>query len=128
MAKQLSDAGFSQAQIGTQAGFRVLSEPLPRQVAQTLSTTLAARGFHTTAEPTSTGDTVQLVFGTFTSQRDADALADRIAAAGYDAWIREATVYLLRLGSVPQASVNTVTQIVKAGAPDTPVAADPSSP
>jgi hypothetical protein len=37
-------------------------------------------------------------------------------------------VYLLRLGSVPQASVNTVTQIVKAGAPDTPVAADPSSP
>jgi cell division septation protein DedD len=126
IAKQLSDAGFPQTQVGAQQAFRVLSEPLPRQVAQTLSVTLAARGFHTIAEPL-TGDAVQLVFGTFTAQKDADALAGRITAAGYDAWVRETTVYMLRVGPYPQASVNAIAQIVKGGAPDAPVAADPSS-
>jgi cell division protein FtsN len=62
-----------------------------------------------------------------TTQKEADALAARIAAAGYDAWIREGTVYTLRVGPYPQASVTTITQIIKTGAPEAPVAADPVS-
>jgi cell division protein FtsN len=124
IAKQLSAEGFSQAQVSAQNGYRVVSEPLPRQVAADLGSTLAARGFHSYVEALA-GDSVHLVFGIFGSQKDAEALSVRITAAGYDAWIREAQVYTVRLGPVPQTSVTTITQVVKAGSPDTAVAADP---
>ena len=126
IAKQLSAGGFPQAQVSAQTGYRVVSEPLPRQVAEKLAATLAARGLHTSTE-TLTGDTIQLVFGVFASQKDAATLSGRIAAAGYDAWIREGPVYTLRLGPYPQASLNAITGIVRAGAPEATVATDPIS-
>src|SRR5262249_38236439 len=97
VARQLVAGGFSQTKVTTQTGFRVVSEPLPRSAAESLSANLAGRGFHSQVEPL-TGDTVQLLFGSFTSERDAETFSRRIAAAGYDAWVREATVYTLQLG------------------------------
>jgi cell division septation protein DedD len=126
VSKQLSAGGFAQPQITAQTGYRVVSEPLPRKVAEDLVATLASRGLRSYAEPL-TGDSVQLLFGIFASQRDAEALSNRIAAAGYDTWIREGPVYTLRLGPYPQASVNAITGIVKAGAPEATVATDPVS-
>ena len=123
IAKHLSSAGFPQAQVSTQTGYRVLSEPLPRQVAEKLAPTLAARGFRTSTEAL-TGDTVRLVFGDLASQKEAETLSGRIAAAGYDVWIREAPVYVVHLGPYPQTTVTTITDIVRASAPDTTVAAD----
>ena len=126
VAKQLSAEGFGQPQIIPQTGYRVVSEPLPRKVADDLVATLAGRGLRSYPEPL-TGDSVQLLFGIFASQKDADALSSRVAAAGYDVWIREGPVYILRLGPYPQGSVNAITGIVKAGAPEAAVAADPVS-
>ena len=114
----------SDIKVNSQAGFRVVSEPLPRSVAEGLVTTLAGRGIHTYIEPLG-GDSVHLVFGSFASQKDADALAQRISAQGYDAWVREGTVYTLQIGPYPQSSVKTITGIVKSGAPDAGVTADP---
>ena len=124
IAQRLLAGGFSQAKITSQAGFRVVSEPLPRSVAEGLVATLAGRGFHSQVEPLS-GDTVQLLFGTFTSQREAETLAQRIGAAGYDAWVHEGVVYTLQLGPYPQSSVNTIAGIIKSGAPGAAVTADP---
>ena len=126
IAKQLSAGGFPQAQVNAQTGYRVLSEPLPRQAAEKLAATLAARGFRTSTDAL-TGDTVQLVFGVFASQKDAATLSGRIAAAGYDAWIREAPVYTVNLGPHPQATVTIITDMVRASAPDTTVAATDAS-
>jgi hypothetical protein len=124
LEKQLVAGGFSQTKVTTQAGFRVVSEPLPRSVAEGLIATLAGRGFHSELEPLG-GETVQLVFGSFSAQREAETLSQRIAAAGYDAWVREGAVYTLQLGPYPQSSVNTITGIVKSGAPGAAVTADP---
>ena len=110
----------SEIKVNTQAGFRVVSEPLPQSVAQGLVATLAERGIHTYVEPLG-GDSVHLVFGSFALRRDADALAQRISAQGYDAWVREGTVYTLQLGPYPQPSVNTIAGIVKSGAPEATV-------
>jgi cell division septation protein DedD len=126
VAKQLSAGGFAQTQIAAQTGYRVVSEPLPRKVAEDLVSALAARGLRSYVEPL-TGDSVQLLFGIFAVRKDAEALSSRIAAAGYDAWIREGSVYTLRLGPYPQASVYTITGIVRAGAPEANVASDPVS-
>jgi len=86
---------------------------------------LTGRGIRSHAEPL-TGETVQLFFGAFTTQKDAEAMANRIAAAGYDAWLRESVVYTLHLGPYPTASVNTITDIVKAGAPEAAVTTEPT--
>ena len=126
IAKQLAAGGFPQAQVTAQTGYRVLSEPLPRQAAEKLAATLAARGFRTSTDAL-TGDTVQLVFGVFASQKDAATLSGRIAAAGYDAWIREAPVYTVNLGPHPQATVTIITDMVRASVPDTTVAATDAS-
>jgi hypothetical protein len=125
--KQLVAGGFSQTKVTTQPGFRVVSEPLPRSAAEGLIATLAGRGFPSQLEPLG-GETVQLVFGSFSAQREAETLSQRIAAAGYDAWVREGAVYTLQLGPYPQASVNTITGIIKSGAPDAAVTADPVTP
>jgi len=122
--KQLVAGGFSQTKVTTQPGFRVVSEPLPRSVAEGLIGTLAGRGFHSQVEPLA-GDTVQLVFGTFITQKEAETLSQRIAAAGYDAWVREGVVYTLQLGPYPQSSLNAIIGIVKFGAPDATVTTDP---
>jgi cell division septation protein DedD len=115
----------SDIKVNSQRGFRVVSEPLPRSVAQDLVTSLAGRGIRTYIEPLG-GDTVQLIFGSFASQRDAEALAQRITAQGYDAWVREGPVYTLQLGPYPQASVNSITGIVRSGAPEATVTATPA--
>ena len=124
IAKQLSAAGFSQAQVSTQTGYQVISEPLPRKEAESLVSALAARGMHGYLAP-STGDTVQIIFGAFTSQSNAESWSSRIAAAGYDAWVREGRVYTVRVGPYPSASVTTITEVVKTGAPEATVSADP---
>ena len=124
ITKQLVAGGFSQSNVTSRTGFRVVSEPLPRSVAEGLVATLAGRGFHSQIEPLG-GDTVQLVFGIFNSQKEAEALSQRIAAAGYDAWVREGVVYTLQLGPYPQSSVDAITGIVKSGAPGAAVTADP---
>ncbi len=124
ITKQLVAGGFSQTNVTSRTGFRVMSEPLPRSVAEGLIATLAGRGFHSQTEPLA-GDTVQLVFGTFSSQKEAETLSQRIAAAGYDAWVREGVVYTLQLGPYPQSSVNTITGIIKSSAPGAAVTADP---
>jgi cell division septation protein DedD len=121
---QLSAAGFPQAQVSTQTGYRVISEPLPRKEAEDLVGALAARGVHAYLGP-STSDTVQIVFGAFTSQKDAEERSNRIAAAGYDAWVREGTVYTVRVGPYPSASVAAITGVIKNGAPEATVSADP---
>ena len=126
IAQRLLAGGFSQAKIASQAGFRVVSEPLPRSVAEGLVATLAGRGFHSQVEPLS-GDAVQLLFGTLTSQKEAETLAQRIGAAGYDAWVHEGVVYTLQLGPYPQSSVNTIAGIIKSGALGATVTADPVS-
>jgi cell division septation protein DedD len=123
--RQLSAGGFPQAQTSGQPGYQVLSEPLPRKVAESLVATLAGRGLRAEMQAL-TGDTVQLLFGAFASQKDAEALSARIAAAGYDAWIREGTVYTVSVGPYPPASVAAITAIVKGGAPDAAVTIDPS--
>jgi cell division protein FtsN len=127
LAKQLVAGGFSQTNVTSRKGFRVVSEPLPRSVADGLVATLAGRGFHSQVEPLA-GDTAQLVFGSFSSQKEAEALSQRITTAGYDAWVREVAVYTLQLGPYPQSSVNTITGIIKSGAPEATVAADPVAP
>jgi len=124
ITKRLVAGGFSQTNVTSRTGFRVMSEPLPRSVAEGLIATLAGRGFHSQLEAL-TGDTVQLVFGTFSSQKEAETLSQRIAAAGYDAWVREGVVYTLQLGPYPQSSVNTITGIIKSSAPGAAVTADP---
>jgi hypothetical protein len=124
IAKQLLAGGFPQTKITAQTAFRVVSEPLPRSAAENLATTLAGRGFHSQVEPLSR-DTVHVLFGSFTSQRDAEALSRRIAAAGYEARVREGTSYTLQIGPYPQSSVNTITGIVQSGVPDARVTADP---
>jgi hypothetical protein len=124
ITKQLAAGGFSQTNVTNRTGYRVVSEPLPRSVAEGLIPTLAGRGFHSQIEPLG-GDTVQLVFGAFSAQKEAETLSQRIAAAGYDAWVREGVVYTLQLGPYPQSSVNTITGIVKSGAPGAAVTTDP---
>jgi cell division septation protein DedD len=124
LARQLAAGGFSQTKVNTQTGYRVVSEPLPRSVADGLIATLTGRGFRSQAEPLA-GDTVQLVFGTFSSQKEAEALSQRISAAGYDAWVREGAIYTLQLGPYPQSSMNTITGIIKSGAPGAAITAVP---
>ena len=124
IVKQLTVGGFEQTQTTVQAGYRVVSEPLPRTAAETLMATLGGRGFRALVGSLN-GDTVQLVFGVFPSQRDAEALAGRIAAAGYDAWIREGTVYTVSVGPYPSTSVTAITGIIKAGAPEVTIQSDP---
>jgi hypothetical protein len=51
IAKELSVGGFSQTKVTMQAGFRVVSEPLPGSVADGLVATLAGRGIHSQVEP-----------------------------------------------------------------------------
>jgi hypothetical protein len=124
IAKQLVAGGFAQTRVTAQTAFRVVSEPLPRGAAENLAATLAGRGFRNQIEPL-TRDTVQLLFGTFASQKDAEALSRRIAGAGYDAWVREGTSYTVLIGPYPQSSVNAITGIVHSGAPDERVTAEP---
>jgi hypothetical protein len=125
ITKQLVAGGFSQTNVTSRTGFRVVSEPLPRSIADGLIATLAGRGFHSRLEPLA-GDAVQLVFGIFSSQKEAETLSRRIAAAGYDAWVREGVVYTVQLGPYPQSSVNTITGIIKSSAPSAAVTADPT--
>lgn len=80
--------------------------------------TLAERGTSAAIEPL-TEIAAQLLFGTFYSSRDAEALAQRITAHGYDAWVRDAYVYLVCLGPYPQASVDEIIGIIRIDAPDT---------
>lgn len=124
IANQLSAGGFAQVQVGAQAGYRVLSEPLPRKAAESLIATLTARGFRADVEPLN-GDTVQVLFGVFTVKEEAEALSGRVAAAGYDAWVREGTVYTLRLGPYSSASVTTIKELIKNDAPEASVTAAP---
>jgi cell division protein FtsN len=124
LANALSVGGFPQAQLVTETGYRVVSEPLARYDADSLAARLAGRGITSSLGPT-TGNTVQVLFGVFTSRKDAEALSLRIANAGYDAWIRTGTVYTLRLGPSPSSSVSAITRIVKAGDPEASVTADP---
>jgi hypothetical protein len=124
IAKQLLVGGFSEAKVTVQSGFRVVSEPLPRSVAEGLVSTLAERGFHSQVEPLA-GDAAQLLFGIFTSQKEAEVLSQRITAAGYDVWVREGAVYMLQFGQYPQSSVNAITTIIKSGAPDATVTVVP---
>ena len=126
IAKQLTAGGFSPT-ITTQSGpvFRVVSEPLPRSVAEDLGATLTGRGFRSQLEPLA-GGTAQLLFGTFIAQKDADVLAQRITAQGYDVWVvRGGPAFTLQLGPYPQSSVETITGILKSSAPDATVAVDP---
>src|SRR5262249_20765051 len=51
IANQLTVGGFAQVQVSAQAGYRVLSEPLPRKAAESLIATLTARGFRADVEP-----------------------------------------------------------------------------
>lgn len=124
IANQLTVGGFAQVQVSAQAGYRVLSEPLPRKAAESLIATLTARGFRADVEPLN-GDTVQVLFGVFTTQEEAEALSGRVAAAGYDAWVREGTVYTLRLGPYSSASVTTIKELIKNDAPEAPVTTAP---
>jgi hypothetical protein len=124
IANRLVVRGFSDARLGSQTGYRVVSEPLPRGDAQRLVTALTARGFHCYMAPMA-GDTVQVVFGAFASQQEAESFSGRIAAVGFDAWVRPATVYILRLGPYPSSSVGAITDIVKDGDPQASVTADP---
>ena len=127
IAKQLAAGGFSPT-LSTQTGpiFRVVSEPLPRNVAEDLAAALAGRGFRSQTEPLA-GGTAQLLFGTFTSQKDAEALSQRITALGYDVWVaRGGPAYTLQLGPYPQSSVEAITGILKTGAPDATVTVDPT--
>jgi cell division septation protein DedD len=130
LEKELVNKGFSSAKVTMQTGvlFQVISEPLPRSVAENLAATLAGRGLHSRVEPP-TGDTTHLVFGAFTSQNEAEALVRRINAQGYDAWVtREGAAYTLELGPYPQPSVDTITGIIKSSAPDAAVTVVPVSP
>ena len=103
----------------------MVSEPLPRSVAEDLGATLTGRGFRSQLEPLA-GGTAQLLFGTFIAQKDADALAQHITAQGYDVWVvRGGPAFTLQLGPYPQSSVETITGILKSSAPDATVAVDP---
>jgi SPOR domain/Pro-kumamolisin, activation domain len=124
IASQLSAGGFSRARLGTESGYRVVSEPLPRKDAASLVSGLSARGIRGYIGPI-TGETVQIVFGAFTSRTDAEALSSRLTAAGYKASVRAATVYTLRVGPYPSSAVSAITEIVKSGVPEAAVVADP---
>ena len=124
IARQLSAGGFPQTNVTSRPGFRVVSEPLPGSVAEGLAASLASRGFHTQVESLGR-DVVHVVFGSFASQKEAEALSQRIAAQGYDAWVREEPVYTLQLGPYPQSSINAISGIVKSSAPGAAVSADP---
>src|SRR5207237_8688667 len=88
-----------------------LHDALP--IAEDLAAALAGRGFRSQTEPLA-GGTAQLLFGTFTSQKDAEALSQRITALGYDVWVaRGGPAYTLQLGPYPQSSVEAITGILK---------------
>jgi hypothetical protein len=123
IARELSARGFSLARVVNPTRFRVVSEPLPRSVAEELVARLAGRGFSSQIERLG-GDTVELVFGTFSTQQEAEALAHRVGAAGYDAWVRGGTGYTLEVGPYPQSAINTITGIVKSRAPEATVTTD----
>jgi len=104
----------------------VVSEPLPRNVAEDLGAALAGRGFRGQLEPLA-GGTAQLLFGAFISQKDAEVLSQRITAQGYDVWVvRGGPAYMLQLGPYPQSSVEAITGILKSGAADATVTVDPA--
>jgi hypothetical protein len=124
IANHLTVGGFAQVQVNAQTGYRVLSEPLPRKAAESLVATLTVRGFRADIEPLN-GDTVQVLLGVFTVRDEAEALSGRVAAVGYDAWVREGTVFTLRLGPYSSASVTTIKELVKNDAPEASVTAVP---
>ncbi|HTD47208.1 MAG TPA: SPOR domain-containing protein, partial [bacterium] len=67
------------------------------------------------------------LFGAFISQKDAEALSQRITAQGYDVWVvRGGPAYMLQLGPYPQSSVEAITGILKSGAADATVTVDPA--
>jgi len=125
LARKLAAGGFSPRTITTRPAFRVVSEPLPRNAADGLSATLTARGFRCSVQPL-TSDTAQVLFGTFTTQKEADALAQRVEATGYDAWVRGSTVFVLEMGQNTQSTIDTMTGVVRSDAPDATITITPT--
>ncbi len=94
-------------------GFRVMSAPLPRNVAERRAAVLEERGFRSRLHPLAAG-LAQLEFGVFVTEPNAEALARRIRAQGFDATVvREGGLYyVIRLGPYGQSAVDAIVKIV----------------
>ncbi len=94
-------------------GFRVMSAPLPRNVAERRAATLEERGFRSRLQPLAAG-LAQLEFGLFPSEQNAEALAKRIRTQGFDVTVvREGGLYyVIRLGPYGQSAVDAIVKIV----------------
>ncbi len=98
--------------------FRVVSDPMPRQDAHQLASTLARRDFPSVVRSLK-DDQVELQFGVFTIQGNADELAGRIRHEGYSpAVVREGAVPIVAGGPYSAASVTTILKTVESAMSD----------
>jgi cell division septation protein DedD len=96
--------------------YLVVSEPLPRTIAEKRAQALAAVGISTTVQDRD-GERVQLVFGRFGTPEDSDAAARRIRQRGYTALtlIEGGTTYVVHIGPYEKAQVDEVAGLLSGG-------------
>jgi len=93
--------------------FRVVSAPMPRNDARQLASTLAQRDFPSLVRSLN-DDQVELQFGVFSIQGNAEDLADRIQVQGYSPTIvREGAVRIIAGGPYSAAAVNAIIKTVE---------------
>ncbi len=105
--------------------FRVVSAPMPRTDAQHLASTLAQRDFPSLVRSLK-DDQVELQFGVFNMQGNAEDLAGRIQAQGYSPTVvREGAVRIIAGGPYSAASLNAIIKTVESAMSDHPVTTVP---
>lgn len=93
--------------------FRVVSAPLPRNDAQQLASTLAQRDFPSLVRSLK-DDQVELQFGVFNMQSNAEDLAGRIQDQGYSPMVvREGAVRIIAGGPYSAASLKAIIKTVE---------------
>lgn len=98
--------------------FRVVSDPMPRQDAHQLASTMARRDFPSFVRSLK-DDQVELQFGVFNIQGNADELAGRIRHEGYSpAVVHEGPVPIIAGGPYSAASVTTIIKTVESSMSD----------
>ncbi len=105
--------------------FRVVSAPMPRNDAQQLASTLAHRDVPSLVRSLTDGQ-VQLQFGVFTIQGNADDLAGRIQDQGYSPTVvHEGAVPIIAGGPYSAASVKAIIKTAESATLDHPLTTVP---
>ncbi len=93
--------------------FQVVTEPLPRTIADRRAAVLAQQGLRPSVRAL-TGGLAQLDFGAFPSGEAAEAVAKRVRTLGFSAIVaREGgTVYIITLGPYRQSAVESIARLI----------------